>query len=292
MKTCSKSMKIIGLLFFAIFLYTCEDGLIETQDTLFTETDQNMSRPGNGNGNGGGNDGGVIYYNVEINNTFGIPWESDIIVTNDIDCVGSNSTKQDLVWFDDGCDTKFTTKDTDTSEASNATELYLSNIRLGGVRKIDSLYGVRMFDTNGNNYVGEFIFDSYKPFGNEVITIPPNVTINVNKKEGKGKNVTFTPSGSIRLGEIVMTPISTEESSYAKVASRFQAKSCCPPKWHLFDLNEWIGIDPALKWDVNEDGFVCFKGVWLDDNTPQGNGNDPLYEQSNVKDNNYPCKGD
>jgi hypothetical protein len=65
--------------------------------------------------------------------------------------------------------------------------------------------------------------------------------------------------------------------------------TCCPPGWTLIDDNEFPE-DPALKWDVNGDGFLCFKGEWLGDETPNGNGNDPLFTQSNVKDNNNPCK--
>ena len=64
---------------------------------------------------------------------------------------------------------------------------------------------------------------------------------------------------------------------------------CCPPGWVFFNLEEFPE-DPALKWDVNEDMSVCFKGPWIGSKTPKGKGNDPLYEQSNVKDNNYPCK--
>ena len=64
---------------------------------------------------------------------------------------------------------------------------------------------------------------------------------------------------------------------------------CCPPNWHLFSLAGFPD-DPALKWDKNGDYWVCFKGGWLGDDTPKGTGNDPLFTQSNVKDNNNPCE--
>ena len=50
-----------------------------------------------------------------------------------------------------------------------------------------------------------------------------------------------------------------------------------------YDVGNQIGTDL-----IN----VHFKGVWLGDSTPQGKGNDSLYEQRNVKDNNYPCRDD
>ena len=78
------------------------------------------------------------------------------------------------------------------------------------------------------------------------------------------------------------------ENSVIFTTSSFD-NNCCPPGWVYFDLEEWPD-DPALKWDVNEDMAVCFKGPWVGSKTPKGKGNDPLYEQSNVKDNNYPCK--
>lgn len=62
--------------------------------------------------------------------------------------------------------------------------------------------------------------------------------------------------------------------------------TCCPPNWTAVSL--FTG-DPALKWDNNGDGVICFKGAWLGNSTPQGNGNDPLFTQSNCKDNNNPC---
>ena len=62
---------------------------------------------------------------------------------------------------------------------------------------------------------------------------------------------------------------------------------CCPPNWtRVFIFNN----DPAIKWDNNGDNLVCFKGAWLGDDTPKGKGNDPLFTQSNVKDNNNPCE--
>ncbi len=67
--------------------------------------------------------------------------------------------------------------------------------------------------------------------------------------------------------------------------------NCCPPDWTIFDLSSWPE-DPAFKWDINGDGFVCFRGAWLGDDTPQGEGNDPLLSQSVVKDNNQPCPDD
>lgn len=64
------------------------------------------------------------------------------------------------------------------------------------------------------------------------------------------------------------------------------SNACCPPGWTIY----WVCCgDPALKWDKNGDSYVCFKGVWLGGDTPQGKGNDPLFDQSNVKDNNNPC---
>jgi len=85
----------------------------------------------------------------------------------------------------------------------------------------------------------------------------------------------------------------TIQVSSESVISPDNDNCCCPPNWTLF----WIDAtlypdDPALKWDNNGDWYVCFKGEWVGNDTPNGNGNDPLYSQSNVKDNNQPCKDD
>ncbi len=64
---------------------------------------------------------------------------------------------------------------------------------------------------------------------------------------------------------------------------------CCPPGWTVVGL---FPGDPATPWDNNGDGFICSKGAWLGDETPKGKGNDPLFDQSNVKDNNNPCAAD
>ncbi len=64
------------------------------------------------------------------------------------------------------------------------------------------------------------------------------------------------------------------------------ANTCCPPNWTPWLL---FGNDPALKWDKNGDNIICFKGAWVGNSTPNGNGNDPLFTQSNCKDNNNPC---
>jgi hypothetical protein len=67
---------------------------------------------------------------------------------------------------------------------------------------------------------------------------------------------------------------------------------CCPPGWLPTSL---FPDDPAAKWDRNDDGLLCFKSGDPDSptgTTPQGNGNDPLFTQSNVKDNNQPCGED
>ena len=66
-------------------------------------------------------------------------------------------------------------------------------------------------------------------------------------------------------------------------------KCCCPPNWFLTPLLE---DDPAEKWDNNRDGWICFKSEGIGNDTPHGNGNDPLFDQSNVKDNNNPCDDD
>lgn len=60
---------------------------------------------------------------------------------------------------------------------------------------------------------------------------------------------------------------------------------CCPTGWIISPLipEEFLGHpDGAGKWDNNGDGWICFK------NHP-GNGNDPEFNNSNVKDNNNPC---
>ncbi|BDS12834.1 hypothetical protein [Aureispira anguillae] len=63
--------------------------------------------------------------------------------------------------------------------------------------------------------------------------------------------------------------------------------TCCPDKWTRLSISS---SDPAIKWDINGDNYVCFKGTWIGGGTtPQGNGNDPLFDESNVKDNNNPC---
>ena len=212
MKTYLKSTKIIGLILFSIFLYTCEDGLIEEQDTLLNESSQLTAKKGNGNG-GGGNPNGNVYYDVTIMDTFGSsngptdPWQEDIIITGDL-CVGSNSNSNDLVWFDDGCATWFTTKDTDERlNVSNATDLRLSSIRLGGVRHIDTLYGVGMYDDNGNNYVGNWPWPSVKPFdpdGDGVVIIALNKTVDMFWKYKEKGVVYLVPAGSIRIGTVKM----------------------------------------------------------------------------------------
>lgn len=212
MKNFSKSTKIIALILFSIFLYTCEDGLIEEQNTLLNESSQLRAKGGNGNG-GGGNPNGNVYYDVTIIDTFvdlsdpNYSTADDIIITGD-DCVGSNSNSNDLVWFDDGCATLFTTIDTDEDpEVSNATALFLHSIRLGGVRHIDTLYGVGMYDDNGNNYVGTWEWPSVKPFdpdGDGVVIIALDKTVDMFWKY-KEKGVVYrVPAGSIRIGTVKM----------------------------------------------------------------------------------------
>lgn len=61
---------------------------------------------------------------------------------------------------------------------------------------------------------------------------------------------------------------------------------CCPTGWFVSPLipEEILGHpDGAGKWDNNGDGWICFK-------IHPGNGNDPEFNNSNVKDNNNPCK--
>ena len=67
-------------------------------------------------------------------------------------------------------------------------------------------------------------------------------------------------------------------------------KECCPDGWLKFDLETAFPEDPALKFDKNGDGYVCFRQIgWTGDDGPKGKGNDPLYN-GNVKDNNNPCR--
>ena len=63
--------------------------------------------------------------------------------------------------------------------------------------------------------------------------------------------------------------------------------TCCPPNWLVTPL---FPNDPAAKWDNNGDGLICFKASAFGTGTPNGNGNDPAFDESNVKDNNNPCK--
>ena len=62
--------------------------------------------------------------------------------------------------------------------------------------------------------------------------------------------------------------------------------TCCPPGWALAYL---YPNDPAAFWDNNDDGLICWKFSAIGNGTPQGQGNDPAYYQSNVKDNNRRC---
>lgn len=59
------------------------------------------------------------------------------------------------------------------------------------------------------------------------------------------------------------------------------ANCCCPPRYHPTPLEE---DDPGAQYDINGDGWICYKDI-----KGNGHGNDPLYEQSSIKDNNQPC---
>jgi hypothetical protein len=56
---------------------------------------------------------------------------------------------------------------------------------------------------------------------------------------------------------------------------------CCPPHFHPVPLEG--DDDPAAHYDNNADGWICWKPV------NNGHGNDPLYDNGVVKDNNQPC---
>ena len=191
MKTYYKGVTSIAAIFMTLILFSCQVEQIEPIDTLSTESNQNMSKPGNGNG-GGGN---VVYYNVKINNTFGIPWEGDILITDPNGCAATNNSKQTVVWFDNGCDIIFTTSD--------GTNLYLSFISMGK-SPIDEVQ-VWMHDAEGNDYHtlwedGNVESTPINPLG---YTVEVNKTLNIFKKVKRKR----TPKGTIRLGNIVMTPI-------------------------------------------------------------------------------------
>lgn len=62
--------------------------------------------------------------------------------------------------------------------------------------------------------------------------------------------------------------------------------TCCPAYWALAYL---APNDPAKFYDNNEDGLICWKFSAIGTGTPLGQGNDPLFFQSNVKDNNSRC---
>lgn len=62
--------------------------------------------------------------------------------------------------------------------------------------------------------------------------------------------------------------------------------TCCPPGWALAYL---FVNDPAEFYDNNGDGLICWKFSAIGTGTPLGQGNDPAYYQSNVKDNNNRC---
>lgn len=69
-------------------------------------------------------------------------------------------------------------------------------------------------------------------------------------------------------------------------AAALDNNTCCPTNWFLVGL---FPDDPAAQWDINGDGLICWKADLFGTGTPKGNGNDPLFNQSNVKDNNNPC---
>ena len=192
MKTFSKSKTVIAILLFAHFLYSCDDGLIEPHDTFSTESEEIFSRPDKGKS------GGVVYYDVTINE--GIMEAGPDLLLTGVSCVATNNSKQDLIWFDNGCETVFTTS------GPNSTNLFLSSIRLGN----DSgEYQVIMYDIDDNIYFCDF-------YGEDVLPLPAlgyidGINIDrdgllIKKKVGKGKNVRWIDSGTIGIGQIVITP--------------------------------------------------------------------------------------
>lgn len=205
MKTYLKGMKTVAIIFLSIVLFSCQDEQIELQDTLSTESNEHFSKPGKGNG-GNGN---VVYFNVEIVDTF-TETGDNILYTDQIgipeDCVATNNSKQTVVWFDNGCDNLFTT--------TEGIELKLSFISMGQ-EPIDEIQ-VWMQDADENEY-RTLVMDTDGESPGAII--PPvdilpegyivafNESLTIYKKVGKGKNRHLEPSGEIRLGEIVMEPI-------------------------------------------------------------------------------------
>ncbi len=197
MKTYLKGIKTVAVIFLSLLLFSCQDEQIEPIDTLSTDSDQILLKPGKGKG------GSVVYYDVFLLSGDQAAGD-DLLLTID-GCVATNTSFQPAVSFEEGCDTEFTTSD--------GTKLFLAQIRLLGspIEKIQ----VWMEDIEGNYY--STVQDDDDVQIDPAVTIKPEgYTVSVNKslqvfKYLKTKRNRPSPSnGYIRIGVIETLPIPSE----------------------------------------------------------------------------------
>jgi len=184
MKTYIKGIKTVAVIFLSLIVFSCQDEQIELQDTLSTESDQLMSRPG-----------GKTSFNVSLNQGDWREEENGTLIVNPNECTGT-SDKKNLLWFVYDCWPAFEV---------GGEDLFLQAISLGfGTTNSQADIQVIMFKGR-DTYFGDWKGQGLRNFDSNGDThYLINKDVEIWKKVKKGREREDTYLGDIYIGEIVI----------------------------------------------------------------------------------------